>query len=104
MSREIDEKDPRFKVANREALIGVGLVIFNFLWWYGFAYGLGSRPVEEYTYVLGMPAWFFYSCVVGFIVMAVLVAVVVKSFFKDVPFDDPEPDKAGKEGAEEDAE
>jgi len=28
------------KIANREALIGVGLAIFNFIWWFGFAYGL----------------------------------------------------------------
>lgn len=84
------EEDYRFKIANREALIGVGLVIFNFIWWFAFAYGLGSKDPEEYTYVFGMPAWFFYSCVVGFIVMAVLVAVVVSKWFVEVPFDDEE--------------
>lgn len=54
-----EEKDSRFQVAKREAWIGVGLVVFNFLWWFGFAYGLGSRPVEEYRYILGMPDCFF---------------------------------------------
>lgn len=95
-SAEVDKKgvivmhknDYRNKIANREALIGVGLVIFNFIWWYAFAYGLGSKDPSEYTYVFGFPAWFFYSCVVGFIVMAVLVAIIVKKFFVDVPFDD----------------
>ncbi|MEB1808327.1 MAG: YhdT family protein [Bacillaceae bacterium] len=85
---KIDQNDPRFKIANREALIGVGLVIFNFIWWFGFAYGLGSSPVEEYSYVFGMPAWFFYSCVLGFVVMAIIVIIMVKKFFVEVDFED----------------
>lgn len=80
--------DPRFKVGHREALIGVGLVIFNFIWWYGFAYGLGSKDVEKYNFIFGFPSWFFYSCIVGLIVMIVLVTVVVKLFFVEVPFHD----------------
>ncbi len=51
--------DPRFRIAHREALIGLGLAIINFIIWYGFAYGLGSKNPNEYTYVLGFPAWFF---------------------------------------------
>jgi uncharacterized membrane protein YhdT len=81
-------KDPRFKIANREAWIGIILVIINFVWWYGFAYGLGSGPVEEYTYIMGLPAWFFFSCVAGFILMVVLVALAIKFLFKEVPFED----------------
>src|SRR5699024_11560917 len=81
-----DDSDPRYKVANREALFGVGLVIFNFIWWYAFAYGLGSKDPSEYTYVFGLPAWFFYSCVLGFVVMAVLVTFFVKKWFVDVSF------------------
>lgn len=82
--------DKRFKIAHREALIGVGLVIFNFIWWYAFAYGLGSKDPSEYTYVFGLPAWFFYSCVLGFIVMSILVTVIVKFWFVDIPIDDEE--------------
>ncbi len=51
--------DPRFRIALIEALIGLGLAIINFIIWYGFAYGLGSKNPNEYTYVLGFPAWFF---------------------------------------------
>lgn len=79
--------DPRFKIAHKEALIGVALAIFNFIWWYGFAYGLGSRPPEEYTYILGLPDWFFYSCVIGFILMCVLVIIITKFVLKEVPLD-----------------
>ncbi|MEK3805389.1 YhdT family protein [Metabacillus sp. SLBN-84] len=82
--------DWRFKIAHREAKIGLVLVIFNFIWWFGFAYGLGSGDPESYKYVLGLPEWFFYSCVLGFIVMLVLVALIVGFFFKEVPFDDAE--------------
>src|SRR4051812_31178692 len=70
---DIDKNDYRFKIANREALIGIGLVIFNFIWWFGFAYGLGGQDPSEYSYTFGLPNWFFYSCVVGFIVMIILV-------------------------------
>jgi len=82
--------DRRFRVAHREAWIGVGLALFYFIWWFGFAYGLGSRPVEEYTYIWGLPDWFFYSCVLGFVVVAVLVAIVVRFFFTEVPFEEEE--------------
>ncbi|MBU9711421.1 YhdT family protein [Evansella tamaricis] len=90
MSKENDRnnKDDRFRIANREALIGVGLVIFNFIWWYGFAYGLGSKPVEEYSYVLGLPSWFFYSCVLGFIIDVALVIFIVKFFLVEVSFEE----------------
>lgn len=78
------------KIANREALIGVGLAIFNFIWWFGFAYGLGSKDPSEYTYVFGLPTWFFYSCVVGFVVMVAIIIIVIKKFFVEVPLDEEE--------------
>ncbi|CAM3133525.1 YhdT family protein [Filibacter tadaridae] len=87
--------DPRFKIAHREALIGVALAIFNFIWWFGFAYGLGSRPPEEYTYTFGLPDWFFYSCVIGFILMSVLVIIIVKFFLTEVSFEDEQQKEEG---------
>lgn len=86
----MEETDWRFKIAHKEAWIGVGLALFNFIWWFGFAYGLGSRPVKEYSYIFGLPDWFFYSCVVGFLLISVLVIVVVNFFFTEVPFDEEE--------------
>ncbi|MBA4536722.1 YhdT family protein [Bacillus aquiflavi] len=90
MDHGSNSKDIRFKIAHREALIGVVLVVINFIWWFGFAYYLGSAPVEKYQYVFGLPAWFFYSCVVGFIVMVFMIILVVKLLFKEVPFEDGE--------------
>jgi uncharacterized membrane protein YhdT len=88
-SRE-GQQDKRFKIAHREALIGIILVLINFIWWYGFAYGLGSAKVEQYSYIFGLPAWFFYSCILGFIVMIILVTFTVKFLFKDVSFEEEE--------------
>lgn len=83
-------KDKRYRVANREAWIGVGLVIVNFAIWYGFAYGLGSGDPSDYSYVLGFPAWFFYSCIAGTGFMIVLIFIVIKFFFKEVDFEEEE--------------
>ncbi|MCA0172215.1 YhdT family protein [Bacillus sp. RAR_GA_16] len=82
------QDDPRYHVANREALIGVGLVIINFILWYGFAYGFGSKPVDEYNYIFGLPAWFFYSCILGTVIVLALVIFAVVFLFKEVPFDE----------------
>lgn len=83
-------KNNRYRIANREALMGIGLVIVNFAIWYGFAYGLGSGDPEKYTYVLGFPAWFFYSCIVGTVFMIILIYFVIKFFFKEVGFEEEE--------------
>lgn len=90
MEKRKHPQDWRFQVANKEAIIGVILALIHFLWWFGFAYGLGKEKIENYQYVLGMPAWFFYSCIVGFIVMVIIVIAAVKLFFKEVPFEDSE--------------
>jgi len=84
------EKDNRFKIAHREAIIGCILVIINFVWWYGFAYGLGSKDPEQYTYVLGFPAWIFYSLIVGTLLMIILVTIVAKFILVDIPLEDDE--------------
>lgn len=85
-------QDKRFQIANREALIGVALVMINFAIWFGFAYGLGSGDPTEYQYILGFPAWFFYSCIAGSVFMIFLIWLTIKIFFKDVPFEDGEED------------
>ncbi|SHM50552.1 Uncharacterized membrane protein YhdT [Gracilibacillus kekensis] len=86
------DKNP-FQIANREAMIGIILVVFNFIWWFAFAYGLGDKSPEDYQFIFGFPAWFFYSCIVGVFVMAILVLVTVKFLFKDVSLDEKEFDQ-----------
>ncbi|UJL47436.1 YhdT family protein [Virgibacillus sp. NKC19-16] len=92
----------RFAIANREALIGCALAIINFIWWYGFAYGLGSKPPEEYTYILGFPAWIFFSLILGTLFMFALVFFVVKFMLTEVSLEDE--DENEKENQEEEDE
>jgi len=91
------KKDWRFRIAHREAIIGCVLAMINFIWWFGFAYGLGSKPPEQYSYVLGFPAWIFYSLIVGTLVMFILVFIVVKFFLTEVPLDDDESSEESNE-------
>ena len=80
---------PRLAAQSRkEALCSLALYALYFLWWYGFAYGLGGGDPEEYTYVLGLPAWFFYSCIVGYVLASFLVWLMTRFFFADLPLDE----------------
>ncbi|BCS95829.1 sodium:pantothenate symporter [Desulfoluna limicola] len=76
--------DRRFIQANKEAIIAVGLSLAYFIWWYATAYGYGDAPVSEYAYILGFPEWFFYSCIAGFVLFAILAALMVRFLFKEV--------------------
>ncbi len=76
--------DRRFRQARREALWSVLLALLFFLWWYGFAYGLGSGDPGQYSMVMGLPAWFFYSSVLGPALFCCLAWLMVKFLFKEV--------------------
>jgi uncharacterized membrane protein YhdT len=86
------DKNPRFRQANKEALWTLGLYAFYFLWWYGFAYGLGSGDPKEYSYILGFPAWFFLSCIAGCPVLTLVLWLALRKGFKDLPLDAQRPD------------
>lgn len=77
-------EDPRFKQCNKEALMGLGLGLLNLIWWFMWGYGLGSKPVNEYTYILGFPTWLFMSCIVGGILFSILTVIMINKFFKDM--------------------
>ena len=85
------------KQLNKEAVLTCGLYLFYFAWWYFFAYYFGEQEVSSYRYVLGLPEWFFYSCVLGLAVINIAVFVVVKWFFRDIPLDE-RGDERSKEG------
>ncbi len=79
----------RLKQINKEVLATVLLYIFYFCWWYYFAYiHSNSEDVENFKYILGLPEWFFYSCVLGLIVINILVFIVVKFVFKDISLEE----------------
>lgn len=76
----------RGKQIEKEAKITVAVYFFYFLWWYFFAYYKSDNP-EKYQYILGLPSWFFYSCILGFIILNIISYLVVKFFFKDIDLD-----------------
>lgn len=76
------------KQINKEALLTVGMYLVYFVWWYYFAYWFGEEEVSQYHYILGLPEWFFYSCVLGLVVMNVLVFFVIKFFFQDMDLEE----------------
>jgi len=92
------KEDSRYRRANREAVISLGMYVLFFAWWYFTAYGLGSGDPGEYTYVLGLPSWFFYSCIVGYLGISLVVWAVVRLFFSEDSIEGTDPD--GTEGSQ----
>lgn len=72
------------KEARTETIVVITLYIVFFAWWYVTAYGFGDDPTK-YKYILGFPEWFFYSCIVGYPAISLLLWAAVKIFFKDTP-------------------
>lgn len=85
-----EKKEGRFAIADREAFYSIILAALNFVWWYLMAYRLGDGSVEDYTYVMGFPSWFFYSCIVGFVLFAFFATAMVHFLFREVPLDSEE--------------
>ena len=82
------------KNVKKETLIVIGLYLLFFAWWYLTAYGFGDDP-SEYGYILGFPEWFFYSCIVGYVGISVLLWICVRFFFTEI--DRKEGKEAGKD-------
>ena len=82
-----NKKNNISKQINKEVLITIGLYLFYFVWWYYFAYEYSFDNVEEYKYILGLAEWFFYSCVVGLVLINILVYICIKFLFKDIDFE-----------------
>lgn len=56
------KEDPRFKVAGKEALKIVLFWVCLTAWTYGWGiYGASVDP-SSYTFILGFPTWYFWSC------------------------------------------
>jgi uncharacterized membrane protein YhdT len=74
------------KQLKKEAIVTSILYLIYFIWWYTFAYGLGDVDPKDYKYILGLPEWFFYSCILGFLMITTLLWFAIKIFFKDIDF------------------
>lgn len=80
------EEDPRFKIINKEAVIAcIVWVIFAALS-LAVIYGLGGGDPTQYSYVMGLPLWFFaYLAIV--ILFMVIIVYIVKYKFQDMTLD-----------------
>lgn len=98
--RRIDadfEEDPRYAVADREALWGVGYWVFFTVVITGIAWVMGGgKKAAELDFILGFPAWFFWSCLVATTLLALLPPLLVCRYFTDLPL--------GATGAQDDEE
>ncbi len=95
--------DRRFAQADKEALFTVGAYVLYFVWWYAFAYGLGGGDPASYTYICGLPAWFFLSCIVGYPLISLVLWLMVRFVFKDVPLDAAPQDAVSQGAVSQDA-
>ncbi len=76
MNKDIDVKNSK-----KEAKWTLFVYILYFLWSILTAYGLGSKPVQEYNYIFGFPEWFFYSCILAYPLACILVYLLTKTVF-----------------------
>jgi uncharacterized membrane protein YhdT len=79
--------DKRYAQADKEAVLALVAYALYFVWWYACAYGLGDGDPELYSYVLGLPSWFFYSCIVGYPLITLVLWVMVRCCFKNIPLE-----------------
>lgn len=83
MAPKLTEKEKNQQI-KKEALISAGLYIAFFVWWYFTGYGIAEKGTPEtYTYIMGLPMWFFLSCIVGYVLFSIAAIFVVKKFFQD---------------------
>lgn len=83
-SRDYDFKDidvdPRFKVCLKEVFICIGIFVAFAAAMLISVFVIGGGNPLEYTYILGMPAWYFCVLLVCAATCA-LVAVILDKFF-----------------------
>ena len=96
------EEDPRYRVSVKEAWIVLAywlvftVVVTGVAWVLG-----GNRSADEITFVLGFPAWFFWSGIVASLALSVVPIFLVRSFFSDVDLaEDPDVETHGRGGTE----
>ncbi len=78
-------EDPRYRECEKEAWYGILLGLVNLVIWAVAGYGLGSGPVEDYSYIMGFPAWFFYSCIANSLFAILATVYIVKKKMRDMP-------------------
>ncbi|MBK5251671.1 MAG: YhdT family protein [Peptostreptococcaceae bacterium] len=86
---ELDEieVDPRFVICEKEMKLVFSIQLAFTTVMITLGYFLGRGDPKDYTYILGMPTWWFVSIVTSFIFFGIIV-YVVKFKFQDMSLDD----------------
>lgn len=81
------EVDPRFRICEKEMKLAFGVQIAFTLISVFVAYSLGSGDPKNYTYIMGLPAFWFASIVILFIFLGIII-FITKKVFKDMDLTD----------------
>lgn len=79
-------EDRRYAISNREARLSLLYWLCYMVTVLGVSWTMGAgKSPEELTFVLGLPAWFFWGVVVTGAVFSVLPYFLVRFLFTDMP-------------------
>lgn len=81
------EVDPRFKVCEKEMKLTFIVQILFTAFTIGAAYILGKGDPKDYTYIMGMPAWWFAVILISFIFLGIVI-YITKTTFTDMDLTD----------------
>ncbi|GAB3555736.1 DUF997 family protein [Spelaeicoccus albus] len=95
------EVDPRYRQANKEALVA-------FLYWVLYlivisvvALSIGlNKPAKDIHFIFGFPDWFFWSAGVATAVLCIIPYFIVRFFYRDYSLDADEHATADSEDAD----
>src|SRR5699024_2976768 len=81
------DQDPRFAQCFREAAISLLIYALHMSWTIGLAYGIWFLG-DQGARVFGLPAYLFWSVIVSSLFLILLVWLVTRYYYKDMPLDD----------------
>ena len=80
------KEDSRFKAAAKEAKTIFIFWIIMMVWTFGWAFWGNAQDPATYSYILGFPTWYFWSCLgAGFVFPGIGILIALK--LKDCPLD-----------------
>lgn len=82
------EVDPRYRQANKEALVAFLYWVLYFIVISVVALTIGlHKPAGDVTFIFGFPTWFFWSAGVATAVLCIVPYFVVRFFYRDYSLD-----------------
>lgn len=74
------EVDDRFKICNKEMKLAYGLQIIYMITLITVAYTLGRGDLREYSFIMGMPTWWFAVMVTAISFAAIAIYISLTKF------------------------